>query len=479
LRSPWKDENREGLKRQNKILYIVSLNHAINDGSTSLIATLFPVLLLDFGFPVFQIGILVAAGYLMNVVFQPIAGHYSEKFEPWILLSVGISMIAVSMVVFTLSKAFLSVLIGVIVLRVGSSVFHPVGVSAISRSYQTGNLDGPMGFQSAFGNLGILLVFLVSAPLYMSLGWRDIFLIFAALDLSIVTITIFAFRGTRVSSSSPQSGKRKSSNVNLRDEEGARTSLDVSDSKEATAEDNNSDPTEEDEKVQGFEHRRRVNSKEISLVERAFGLPSFFLSTMLISGGSFAVLVNYGNSLLAKNNFSIVSANLLISAWIASAFIGALTTGKLALLMERAKLLTTCYALAALATLMFALFPENFILALIALVVSGFFLSASYPIIYSELSAFLERRGKRDREVVQQHGKGAQFGVLFSAQIIGSVVFGFFSGYVSEFYPLNLPFEATAVFLLVASLISALWARSSRQSFPSFSGGGLVTKGGD
>src|SRR5256712_13893641 len=50
-----------------------------------------------------------------------------------------------------------------------------------------------MGFQSAFGNLGILLVFVSSAPLYLLLGWKATFLAFALVGVVDVAVTLVIF----------------------------------------------------------------------------------------------------------------------------------------------------------------------------------------------------------------------------------------------------------------------------------------------
>jgi len=87
-----------------------------------------------FGFSKFEIGILVAIGYLMNMIFQPITGRYSEKIESRKLLAIGITLIAISMILFTVSSTFASMIFCIALLRIGSSFFHPVGVSAVSRT---------------------------------------------------------------------------------------------------------------------------------------------------------------------------------------------------------------------------------------------------------------------------------------------------------------------------------------------------------
>jgi len=86
-----------------------------------------------FDISVLQVGIIVALGYLVNIIFQPVVGHYSEGRDPGGLLAIGIAMITVSVVSFVFAAGFLSLLASVIFLRLGSSFFHPVGISTISK----------------------------------------------------------------------------------------------------------------------------------------------------------------------------------------------------------------------------------------------------------------------------------------------------------------------------------------------------------
>src|SRR5437016_3917570 len=61
-------------RASNRILYIVSMNHAVNDGSVYLLSSLFPVVISLFGLSVLQVGILVGLGYLVSVIFQTVVG---------------------------------------------------------------------------------------------------------------------------------------------------------------------------------------------------------------------------------------------------------------------------------------------------------------------------------------------------------------------------------------------------------------------
>lgn len=383
------------------VLYVVALNHFTNDGSTGLIATLFPVVISIFGISKFEVGIMVAVGYIVNMVFQPLTGRFSERYNSRNLLAFGISIIAISMLLFTVSSALASMLLTIILLRFGSSFFHPVGVSAISRNYVGPHLDKSMGFQSAFGNLGNFVVFLIAAPVYLALGWRGPFFVFALIDITTVVLTLALLR-----TQPPQH------------------------------------PAARDEKL-------AAPQKKYGL-----GLPMYFITTMLITGGSYAVFVNFGNILLVQHHCGLSLADGLMAGWVASAFFGAFVAGEMTSLFGRSRLLELSYLLSALASLGFGIFADNIFIAAPALLINGFFLSATYPAVYSELSAFLGEKSTK---------KGTSFGILFSGQIIGSSVLGFLGGFIASTFGLGLAYEIVAALLLAAVGLTALWNRHSER----------------
>src|SRR5207302_10816126 len=95
----------------------------------------FSLVLVLFHISVFEVGMIVALGYLVHILFQPVVGHYSQGRDPGRLLAIGISIVTVSVISFVFATGFLSLLASVILLRLGSSFFHPVGISTISKSY--------------------------------------------------------------------------------------------------------------------------------------------------------------------------------------------------------------------------------------------------------------------------------------------------------------------------------------------------------
>lgn len=412
------NQDQQGESISNRTLYVVSLNHFVNDSSTYLISSLFPAMILAFSFSEFQIGILVAVGYLVNLIFQPLTGRYSERYEARKLLALGISLIAVAMILLTIFNTFALILLSILILRFGSSFFHPVGVSAVSRAYSGSKLESSMGFQSAFGNLGIVMAFLLSAPAYLSLGWRGPFLIYAALEFAVVAITLISLRAA----------KKRNSLAVYTDTGGGESQADGN----------------EQEKVQTSDNGER---------KYRFGLPYFFIAAPFISGGCYAIFGNFGNLFLFHNGFGLTFSNYLVAMWVVSAFIGAILTGRLTRMLSRRRLLLLSYLISGLATFVFAFSYHDILLALSSLLLNGFMISITYPATYSELSSFLGRSSMN---------KGTAFGILFSGQIAGSSALGFLSGYVAGIFGLRLTFEMVGVLLVSSVFIVLLWSQNNR-----------------
>ncbi len=382
----------------NRILYLVSLNHATNDGSVYLLSSLFPIVLALFNISVFQVGIIVALGYFVNILFQPVVGHYSEGRDPGRLLAIGISIITLSVISFIFATGFLSLLASVILLRLGSSFFHPVGISTISKSYSGPGLQKSMGFQSAFGNVGVLVVFLTSAPLYLAVGWRATFVVFAVWTLADVVLTLTFLGGRRSAASDyPQ-------------------------------------------------------TPSISKPQTRRTIPLFFVLAAFISGGTYAVILNFANIFLgSRAQLDVSQANLIVSAFIAFASLGAIATAGLTRFVPTHVLLAISYLVAACSVAAFTLLSGNAILATITLLATGFSISATYPLTYTELSRYLGSVGQQS---------GRSFGVLSSGQTMGASILGLSSGYVSQSLSLEVSFGSVALLALIGSVSAVFWIKS-------------------
>lgn len=389
------------------------MNHAFNDGSVFFLSSLFPVVISLFGLSVFEVGVLVAVGYLVNVIFQPIVGRFAEKADAKKLLVLGISLISFSVISFVPSTGFSTLLASVVLLRIGTSFFHPVGVSAIIWTYTGKRLERALGFQSAFGNFGILIVFLAAAPLYLMLGWKSTFFGLGAVGFAVALITLIALGRT--------STKRFSA----------------------------------DENGRGLPNNKPNHGR--------FGIPVFFIVAGFASGGSFAVILNFGNIFLeGRNNLTTPEANLLVSVWIAAAFVGALATGAWAKRFDRLGLLSLYFFVPSVLVVLLEL-VDNIGFVTLSLLLTGFTISGTYPLTQAELSDYFGR---------EESKKGRSFGILFSAQTIGASVMGLVGGYLSEVLGLGHSFDVVVVSMLFAAGLTLLW--KARKPVASLSSSGQV-----
>ena len=152
-----------------RVVEALSTVHAANDGTVVLVPTLLPIAAQLFHFGYLELGILVAAGYAVNVVVQPLVGRFYNQVEAGTLLACGIGVMAISTIIIAYSNSYASLLAGAVVLRIGSSFYHPVGPSIVSRVYSGTRVDHIMGIQSGFGDLGSFLMFLTASVLYSTM----------------------------------------------------------------------------------------------------------------------------------------------------------------------------------------------------------------------------------------------------------------------------------------------------------------------
>lgn len=167
-----------------------------------------------------------------------------------------------------------------------------------------------------------------------------------------------------------------------------------------------------------------------------------------VTGGVFAIFANFGNLLLFRHGFGIDFSDFMLATWMVSAFVGAFAVGKITKKLSRLKLLALAYLLAGVSSIIFGLSGHDFGIALLGLLVNGFMLSMTYPMMYSELAAFLG-----------DSSKGPAFGLLFSSNIGGSAVLGFVGGYIGTMFSLQAVFEVTSIVLLCSIVPALLWSR--------------------
>ncbi len=148
----------------------MGLYHAANDGTVVAIPALFPLLLEENVLTNFtQVGILLAIALGVTVVLQIFFGAMSDRGSTRLLLPAGMVIVGVASLFTALAQTFAVLLLFVAIGRIGASVYHPVGISWVGRMFKR-DLDRAMGFQSALGDLGVIVAFASSGFLGLVFG---------------------------------------------------------------------------------------------------------------------------------------------------------------------------------------------------------------------------------------------------------------------------------------------------------------------
>lgn len=391
-------------------LPVLTLYHAVDDGMLASISAMFPILMVNkgFGLNYESIGLLTSIGLTVTVIFQLFTGRVGDVRDTRLLMTLGIMMMGITSFLLTFSWDFISLLAVVLLVRVGASFYHPIGIGWISKKYTGEALDRSMGYQSALGDTGVLVAFLTTGLIAMHWGWRAPFILWGALNIGAALLGLAMRYNT---------------------------------------------DTEVDRRQRGA---MDVAEVPLSKVFKGF---RFALLPLAISGAAYTITSNFG-PLLGTDKFHLKPdvAGLVVALWIGSGVITAAFYGRISKAIGRKRSLLIAFAGVFVCSLVVGL-ADNIIVVAVAMAAFGAFLFTTWPGLFSMIS---DATGK-----VRQ---GSIFGIIFAGQIIGGASIAYFAGLAAKVYGIGVPFlmiSALSIFPLVSLAMSEKPARAGDQSIRS------------
>lgn len=328
-------------KLQRKVLSTVVLHHLCNDASVVALPAIFPILH-DEGILIQKysdIGTTILIGLGVAVLFQLIIGHNVKRRHYRCCLALDALTVGVSLLLMTLSRNYLMLLIFFIGVRIGTSVYHPVGISWISGTFKGRNLDRAMGVQSAFGDIGVLAAFMSTGFLAQYLGWRSPLLLWGVINLAAVGAGLSLSRGT----SEPEAA--------------------------------------------------RPDEGRVSWLE-TIGRLRVFVPVIILGGMAWGITLGYAPSFFDhKLGLSMSETGIVMSCWIAMGTLSSFFYGRIADLLGRHLTITIAYIIIMITTLTLGL-SDSVPLTIAAFVVYGVALFVTYPAILSFVSNMIEERNR-------------------------------------------------------------------------------------
>jgi len=110
------------------------------------------------------------------------------------MLFVSYAGICLCLVLLTFSSSYASLLLIFLLMRVFNSFYHPIGVAWVSKTHASQGIDFAMGIQSASGNLGVFIAFILSGYLAQHFNWKTPLLVWAASSFLLGSLSFFIVR---------------------------------------------------------------------------------------------------------------------------------------------------------------------------------------------------------------------------------------------------------------------------------------------
>lgn len=182
-----------------KGIFTLASVHFFNHIYILALPPLFPLLKKYFQVGNTETGLIMTVMSLSMVIFQLPFGHYSDKVGRKKILLLCLIMLIGSTFLISITTAFWMIIALQILLGIGASGYHPVGISAAAEMSPRNRVGRIMSVQGIGGTLGLAFAPIIVGSLAGVYGWRVPLQIIAAAGLPV----LFFVRYSLVEKSGP------------------------------------------------------------------------------------------------------------------------------------------------------------------------------------------------------------------------------------------------------------------------------------
>lgn len=194
-------------------LGLISTCHTLNHLQYSITSVIFPVVMKELGFGLFQLGVISAVSSFVGQGLQVVYGFISGMFRRTAILGAGNVIVGITAMLQYFVGSYPQLLAARVVIDAGSSPQHPLGSSILSRYYPKAR-GWALTFHHSAGNLGSFIGPALASLALLYMGWRTAFVVFGIFSLA-MGLTLFLLRD--YTSASDEGEDKKSlfkSNIN-------------------------------------------------------------------------------------------------------------------------------------------------------------------------------------------------------------------------------------------------------------------------
>ncbi|MEI3599819.1 MULTISPECIES: MFS transporter [Oceanobacillus] len=151
------------------ILFIIGLTHLLNDSLQAVIPAMFPILERSLGLTFTQLGFITFTLNMVASVMQPVVGMYTDRRPMPYALPLGLLSSMFGMLGLAFAPNLPTILISVVLIGLGSAVFHPEGSRVAYLA--AGNKRGlAQSIYQVGGNSGQALAPIITALVLVPMG---------------------------------------------------------------------------------------------------------------------------------------------------------------------------------------------------------------------------------------------------------------------------------------------------------------------
>jgi FSR family fosmidomycin resistance protein-like MFS transporter len=196
------------------VLAALSVSHMLNDLVQSLLPAVYPLIKDGYALTFAQIGTITLTYQLAASILQPFVGLYTDKRPLPYSLPMGMFSTLVGLVVFAFATSFPILLVGAMLIGIGSAIFHPES-SRMARTAAGGRLGFAQSFFQIGGNAGSAIGPLLAAFLILPYGQRNMAWFSLAALLAIVVLSLVSRWNQRNNLGARRKGQRPTPALNL------------------------------------------------------------------------------------------------------------------------------------------------------------------------------------------------------------------------------------------------------------------------
>ncbi|MBP1779960.1 MAG: transporter [candidate division NC10 bacterium] len=184
------------------LLPLFMLAHFAHHMVNSLAVPLLPMIRQDFGLDYTRSGLLVAALTVPYGLSQFPAGWLADRVGAPLLLTIGISGVAIAGLLAGLSPDYNLLFVCFVAMGVAGGGYHPAAPPLISAAVEPKNLGRAMGLHMVTGSAPFFLAPLIAVALAAAWGWRGTFIVLA-IPTILFGVILHRILGRRLSAKAP------------------------------------------------------------------------------------------------------------------------------------------------------------------------------------------------------------------------------------------------------------------------------------